>query len=160
MCRKHHFGWPCLQWFWLVGPNPYIICPAFPSFYPLKSQGGHNGDFQGPFCLNTIVLFITWEEQSWSYPDLWDYSKFSTIFGSGPLTCLHDVLFWVPRGYINYWGIPSYCSYLPIFLTAFYQVPLFLCIHLALFLIFSPTQTLVQQHRLIFLSNILLIFQD
>jgi hypothetical protein len=45
----------CLQCSDWSCPNPYIILtlahPAFPSFYPLRSQGGHNGGVQAPFSL-------------------------------------------------------------------------------------------------------------
>jgi hypothetical protein len=30
-----------------------LVRSAFPFFHPLRSQGGHNGGLQGPFCLST-----------------------------------------------------------------------------------------------------------
>jgi hypothetical protein len=49
-CRKQHSGWLCLQhsdWLYLTTVLT-LISLAFPSFYPVRSHGGHNGGFQGP----------------------------------------------------------------------------------------------------------------
>jgi hypothetical protein len=40
----------CQSW----SSHPPYSGPAFPSFHPLRSQGGHNGGFQRPFCLTSM----------------------------------------------------------------------------------------------------------
>jgi hypothetical protein len=58
VCRKQHSGWLCLQHSDWLRPSPYtvllLVCPILSSFHPLRSQGGHSGDFQGLFCLSDM----------------------------------------------------------------------------------------------------------
>jgi hypothetical protein len=57
VCRKQHSGWLCLQCSDWLCPNHYtLLILIYPSFHPLRSQGGHNGDFQGPFCLSSSII--------------------------------------------------------------------------------------------------------
>jgi hypothetical protein len=57
--ESKHSGWLCLERSDWWCPSPYtvfiLVCSAFPSFHHLRSQGGHNGGFQGPFLVTQRI---------------------------------------------------------------------------------------------------------
>jgi hypothetical protein len=53
--------------FWLVVPDPHTICPALLSFPPLRSQGGHNGGFQGISLSEEVILTAIKEKGQWPF---------------------------------------------------------------------------------------------
>lgn len=62
-CERLHSNWLCLQhsdWLCLILiPSLFwFIHSAFPSFYTLRSQGGHTGGFHGPFFSLPETLWL------------------------------------------------------------------------------------------------------